>query len=282
MPFCRGGTHVGEIVNQLVTGVLQELQKRGATATPAQIRNKLMIFVRSDISNPSFNSQSKDALTTIPPDFGSNCLLSKKFVQFFVKSSGIVDELILDSIQREELKLKRISSTRKSSHLDIEKLEDAHWAGTPTNNLDCTLILTEGDSAKALAVAGLEVVGRKTFGVLPLRGKILNVRDSSKKQIASNKEIVHLVQALGLDFSKTYATQEERNSLRYGHVMIMCDQDHDGSHIKGLFINFIQHFWPKLLEWDGNGCICYFLTSFWIIICSLIIFLFYFCFCAWF
>jgi DNA topoisomerase II len=64
--------------------------------------------------------------------------------------------------------------------MGIHKLEDANNAGTK-NSDKCTLILTEGDSAKALAMAGIEVVGRDNYGVFPLRGKLLNVREASTK-----------------------------------------------------------------------------------------------------
>ena len=64
----------------------------------------------------------------------------------------------------------------KKKGINVPKLDDANWAGTE-NSRNCTLILTEGDSAKALAVSGLEIVGRDEYGVFPLRGKILNVRD---------------------------------------------------------------------------------------------------------
>jgi hypothetical protein len=64
----------------------------------------------------------------------------------------------------------------------IAKLEDANDAGTK-NSRRCTLILTEGDSAKTLAVAGLGVIGRDCYGVFPLRGKLLNVRDAPHKQV---------------------------------------------------------------------------------------------------
>jgi DNA topoisomerase-2 len=64
----------------------------------------------------------------------------------------------------------------------IPKLDDANDAGTK-NSSDCTLILTEGDSAKALAISGLSVVGRDRYGVFPLRGKLLNVRDATHQQI---------------------------------------------------------------------------------------------------
>ena len=84
-----------------------------------------------------------------------------------------------------------------------------------------------------------------------MKGKILNVRIASSSQLRDNKELVLLCKALGLDFEKTYANGIQGQGLRYGKVMIMCDQDNDGSHIKGLVINFFQHFWPNLLKIDG-------------------------------
>mmetsp|Transcript_32264 Transcript_32264/g.74117 ORF Transcript_32264/g.74117 Transcript_32264/m.74117 type:complete len:738 (+) Transcript_32264:1-2214(+) len=120
-------------------------------------------------------------------------------------------------------------------------------------SLQCTLILTEGDSAKALAIAGLEVIGRDYYGVFPLRGKFLNVRHASLEQLAKNAEVKALCAILGLDFDKEYDTVQERAGLRYGHVMLMTDQDADGSHIKGLVMNFFRHFWPKLLKPAVDG-----------------------------
>jgi DNA topoisomerase-2 len=123
-------------------------------------------------------------------------------------------------------------------------LEDANSAGG-RNAKHCTLIITEGDSAKALAVSGLGVVGRDHYGVFPIRGKLLNVREASHDQIMKNTEIQHIRQILGLKTGMNYTSTD---SLRYGHLMIMTDQDHDGSHIKGLLINFLDHFHPSLLQ----------------------------------
>jgi DNA topoisomerase II len=77
---------------------------------------------------------------------------------------------------------------KKSKLLGIPKLEDANKAGTRDANA-CTIILTEGDSAKSLAMAGMEVVGRDNYGCFPLRGKFLNVREASTKQISENPEV---------------------------------------------------------------------------------------------
>jgi DNA topoisomerase-2 len=135
----------------------------------------------------------------------------------------------------------------KRQLLSIPKLEDAHNVGSAAS-MDCSLILTEGDSAKALAVAGLEIIGRDGFGVFPLRGKLLNVRHAPVDRLANNAEVKAMIAILGLDFDKEYDTVEERSDLRYGHVMLMTDEDTDGSHIKGLVINFFRHFWPKILK----------------------------------
>jgi len=75
------------------------------------------------------------------------------------------------------------SSSKRNRLTGVTKLEDANDAGSK-NSLDCTLILTEGDSAKSLAVSGLGVVGRDHYGVFPLKGKLLNVREASHKQVS--------------------------------------------------------------------------------------------------
>jgi DNA topoisomerase-2 len=104
--------------------------------------------------------------------------------------------------------------------IGMAKLSDANSAGTRLAK-DCTLILTEGDSAKALAVAGLGVVGRDFFGVFPLRGKLLNVREAKHDQIMKNEEIQNIKKILGLQHNKDYS---DVSSLRYGRLMIMADQ----------------------------------------------------------
>ncbi len=102
----------------------------------------------------------------------------------------------------------------------MAKLSDANNAGTK-NAEKCTLILTEGDSAKSLAVAGLAVVGRDNFGVFPLRGKLLNVREARHDQIMKNEEIQNIKKIMGLQHNKEYTNV---SSLRYGRLMIMTDQ----------------------------------------------------------
>jgi DNA topoisomerase-2 len=149
---------------------------------------------------------------------------------------------------KEQNQLNKQSGSKKQSMIKgVPKLEDANLAGTK-DSMKCSLILTEGDSAKALAVSGLSVIGRDLFGVFPLRGKLLNVREATHKQILENAEINNMIKILGLQYKRKYNTEEDMKTLRYGKVMIMTDQDQDGSHIKGLVINFLHTNWPSLLQ----------------------------------
>ena len=72
-----------------------------------------------------------------------------------------------------------------------------------------------------MQMSGISVVGRNRYGVFPLRGKLLNVREASHKQIMENQEINHIKQILGLQHGKEYTNVK---TLRYGHLMIMTDQ----------------------------------------------------------
>jgi DNA topoisomerase-2 len=258
MATIRGGTHVNVIVNQVVRKIHEKATKIDPTLsgmlTQSLIRRNLFVSCHALIENPTFDSQMKEYLTSNPTTFGSSYTLSDKFLNDLVQSTidggpGIVEEVIRVAKGNQQADLFKQVGGKKSKRqlLAISKLEDAHDAGSVHKSSDCTLILTEGDSAKALAVAGLEVIGRDKFGVFPLRGKFLNVRHATVKQLANNEEVKSLIAILGLDFDKVYDTYNERKELRYGHVMLMTDQDNDGSHIKGLVINFFRHFWPKLL-----------------------------------
>ncbi|KAG9310318.1 DNA topoisomerase [Chiua virens] len=161
-----------------------------------------------------------------------------------VLKSPIIDQVLNWAKFKADQQIKKTDGTKRNRLTGMTKLADANNAGTRGADR-CTLILTEGDSAKALAVAGLGVVGRDYFGVFPLRGKLLNVREAKHDQIMKNEEVQNIKKIMGLQHNKEYTNV---GSLRYGRLMIMTDQDHDGSHIKGLLINFLDHFYPSLLK----------------------------------
>ncbi|OVA19386.1 DNA topoisomerase II [Macleaya cordata] len=241
----KGGTHVDYVTNQITNHVMTIVNKKNKNANlkAHTVKNHLWVFVNALIDNPAFDSQTKETLTTRQGSFGTKCELSQEFLKKVAKS-GVVESLLSWADFKQSKDLKKTDGAKRQRITGITKLEDANDAGG-RNSDKCTLILTEGDSAKALAMAGISVVGRNYYGVFPLRGKLLNVREASHKQIMENAEIQSIKQILGLQHGKEY---DSVKSLRYGHLMIMTDQDHDGSHIKGLLINFIHSFWPSLLK----------------------------------
>ena len=246
----RGGKHVDYITNMVVKNLCETaLAKKKKTIKPQHIKDNIFVFIKSIIVNPSFDSQSKETLTTPVAKFGSKCELSDKFFDKLYKC-GIVDKAISLTEFHEEKKLVKTDG-KKVSKLIIPKLDDANLAGTK-NSTECTLILTEGDSAKTMAIAGLSVIGRDRYGVFPLRGKIMNVKDAAIQKISDNNEITAIKKIMGLEQNKKYT---DLNSLRYGSIMLMVDQDNDGSHIKGLLFNVFQSLWPSLYKIEG------FLTS---------------------
>ncbi|KAN0032195.1 hypothetical protein ACTFIV_006072 [Dictyostelium citrinum] len=248
----KGGTHVNFLADQIVRYVGEKLKKKHSDLEirPMNIKHHLALFVNCLVDNPSFDSQSKETLTTKPMLFGSTPEIPESLLAQFVKNSKIIERVAGWALMKQKADLIHSTSSRQSKTTlikSISKLDDANWAGG-LKSKECTLIITEGDSAKSLALAGLSVVGRNAYGVFPLRGKLLNVRDVNPKQLLSNEEINNLTTILGLSHKSTYDTDESMEDLRYGKIMIMADQDHDGSHIKGLVINFIHYFWPTLLK----------------------------------
>lgn len=242
----KGGTHVNHVMDQLVKPIIDSIKKKekGLEIKPVHVKNSMFIFINCLVENPSFDSQTKENLTLKAQSFGSKCQPIESFVKDIIKNTNIVEKIVSFTKAKQSAQLKKTDGSKTSRLSGIPKLEDANFAGTKKSSL-CTLILTEGDSAKTLAVSGLSVVGRDLYGVFPLRGKLLNVREANHQQIMANAEISNIKKILGLQHGKVY---EDVSSLRYGHIMIMTDQDHDGSHIKGLIINFLDHFFPSLLK----------------------------------
>lgn len=252
----KGGKHVDSVVNSITKAIstiasTKGIKRKKTEIKQADLKNNMFIFVRSTIVNPSFDSQIKEYLTTPMTKFGSKYEPTEKFIEKVMKTSLIERAMKLSDF-KDNLALQKTSGKKSTRITGVDKLDDANKAGTDESS-KCTLILTEGDSAKALAVSGLSVVGRDYFGVFPLKGKLLNVRNVEKKNtVITNEEISNLVKILGLKYSDKKKTKEETFSeLRYGRVMLFTDSDVDGSHIKGLVMNLFSYFWPELLEIPG-------------------------------
>lgn len=241
--WTRAGKHVDEITNQIVSHICSFLEtKKKIKVKPSLVRDSLAVFINCEVENPSFSSQTKEVMTT-----KVSCKLGDAFLKKVVSKLSIVEK-VLEQQNIKDTKENAKTDGKKSSKITgIPKLDDAVYAGT-SKSQECSLILTEGDSAKAMALSGLSQEQRKYYGVYPLRGKVLNVKDTGAKKVEQTEEIANLKKILGLESGKEY---KDIKSLRYGKILIMTDQDYDGSHIRGLLINVFHELWHTLFAIPG-------------------------------
>lgn len=246
----KGGRHVDYIVNQITRKAAAAiLKKRKVVVKPAAIKEQLIVFLRCDIDNPSFDSQTKDHMTTSVAKFGSTCEVSDKLVDKLC-SMGVADAACAIADVKAAKAVKKTESGQRRSIRGIPKLIDANVAGTKRSG-ECVLLLCEGDSAKAGIVSGLSKTDRDIIGVYPLKGKLFNARGETATKVAGNKEIYEIKQILGLEAGESYDQDSIKSKLRYGKVWFMTDQDLDGSHIKGLVVNLFDSHWPTLSALPG-------------------------------
>jgi len=244
----KGGTHVDAVTNQVVGHIVEHLEtKKKVKVKPSLVKDHLAVFITSMIENPSFTSQTKETLTTKASAFGSSPKLSDDVLKKVVSKLAIVPKILEAQSAKDAKDNSKTDGKKQSRITGIPKLDDATHAGTK-ESAKCTLILTEGDSAKAMALSGLSQDQRKFFGVYPLKGKILNVKDTSDAKVEQTKEIAELKKIIGLTSGKKYTDVKD---LRYGSIMIMTDQDLDGSHIRGLLINLFHELWHELIAIPG-------------------------------
>lgn len=249
----KGGKHVDYILNQIVRKMVAYIEKKKKVTVKANtVKEQIMLFVRCDIENPSFDSQTKDFMNTPVAKFGSTCVVSDTFIDKIAKMGIMTTACALTTI-KDTKTAKKSDGMKTKSVRGIPKLVDANFAGTAKSHM-CTLILCEGDSAKAGIISGLSKDDRNCYGVYPMKGKLFNVRGETPKRIAENKEIVEIKKIMGLETNKEYEDIESvKNGLRYSKIVFMTDQDLDGSHIKGLGINMFETMWNSLLKLNMIG-----------------------------
>jgi DNA topoisomerase-2 len=257
----QGGTHVNHVVNEIVRRVTEHINKskdhKNLKISPATIKQYLSFYINCVIEDPSFNSQTKERLQSKKEKWcihdGSKCEdvtceFNDKFIEDLCKT-GLMTEVIKMSEFKEERELKKSDGKKTKKIKNIDGYVAARNAGTKKSHEAC-LFLTEGDSARAFAISGISVIGNDNYGVYPLKGKVLNVRKvkTNLKKLAGNQEFCDIKKIIGLVQGFRY---KDVSKLNYGSVIIMTDQDPDGSHIKGLVINMFETFWPELLQIDG-------------------------------
>ena len=247
----KGGKHVDYITSQITRKLCDYIEKKKKVkVNQSAIKEQLMLFVRCDIVNPSFDSQTKDYMNTPFAKFGSSCTVSDGFIERVAKM-GVMDTACSLTEAKDNKLAKKTDGSKTKSVRGIANFIDANLGGT-SQSKDCVLILCEGLSAMSGIVSGLSSEDRNTIGIYPLKGKLLNVRGEQIKKISENKEINDIKKILGLETGKEYESIDDVNKyLRYGKIMYMTDQDLDGSHIKGLCINLFHSEWASLVRIPG-------------------------------
>ena len=247
----KGGKHVDYIIGQITRKLSAFIEKKKKiVVSPNTIKEQLLLFLRCDIENPAFDSQTKDFMNTPSAKFGSSCTVSDAFIEKVAKM-GVMDMACTLTEAKETRLAKKTDGQKTKTIRGIPNLIDANFSGTVQSS-ECILILCEGLSALSGIVSGLSSTDRNTIGIYPLKGKLLNVRGEAVAKISANKEITDIKKILGLETGKEYESIADVNrNLRYGKIMIMTDQDLDGSHIKGLCINLFHSEWASLIRIPG-------------------------------
>ena len=250
----KGGKHVDYIMGQITRKLVEYIEKKKKVKVNASaIKEQIVLFLRCDIENPAFDSQTKDFMNTPSAKFGSACSVSDGFIEKVAKM-GVMDMACSLTEAKESKAAKKTDGAKTKTVRGIPNLIDANFSGTEKSK-DCILILCEGLSAMSGIVSGLSSADRNTIGIYPLKGKVLNVRGEKAVKVNENKEIAAIKKILGLESGKTYDSLADVNArLRYGRIMIMTDQDLDGSHIKGLCINLFHSEWESLTRIPGFIC----------------------------
>lgn len=221
---CQGGKHVESWSESIFRPLVQKFNKpKKPQININDIKKFFRIFINVTVVNPEFSSQSKNEL--VSPDVLSS--VSVKTINIIMKWDFV--EQVEDIIRGKEFLALKKTEKKTKSFKKIEGLDHANNAGTKLSK-ECTLILTEGLSAKTYAVTGIQegwngVKGRDFFGVFGLRGKLLNTRNANISSIAKNKEITDVIQALGLRYDVDYKEDKNFECLNYGRLMILADAD---------------------------------------------------------
>jgi DNA topoisomerase-2 len=246
-----GGRHVDVWSEAIFRPIIDKLngkdkgdKSKGSKLNINDVKQFFRIFVVSTVDKPTFDGQEKNKLES--PDVSVN--VPQTSINKILKWSVI--EQINDIIRMKEMST--LKKVEKSRSVNISKYNPANKSNTKYSS-KCSLLLVEGDSAKAFAVAGIskgsifDTSGSDWLGVFPLTGKIMNTRNFCVKKIADNKVIVSLIQIIGLKYGVDYTKDENFKTLNYGRVVVLTDADCDGIHIEGLLINFIYSLFPTLL-----------------------------------
>lgn len=231
-------------------------EKRAYTINIADVKPHISLLLSVKVDGPAFNSQSKTCLTSVSKTNPIRINIEEKDLKPMERWK-LMDRLYATIEAKQFASLVKTNGKLGKRGL-LDKGVDANLAGGKQRQ-KCVLYITEGKSGAGYANFLLSLVeGKKDYvGVLPMKGKSLNVMNANLLDINGNKEIAELKTMIGLCEGVDYTNEYNFNRLNYGGIMIMADSDVDGKHIIGLILNFFYCRFPSLLQ---RGYITYYRT----------------------
>ena len=251
-----GGTHMSGLRTALTSSVNSYAKKKkllkGDALSGDDVREGLAAVVSVKHPDPSFSSQTKDKLVSSEVTGIVQTIVYDKLGEFFEENPSvarqIVEKALLASKAREAARKAR-DLTRRKGVLEGGGLPGKLADCQSRDPSECEVYLVEGDSAGGSAKTGRD---RRIQAILPLRGKILNVerQKHNAAKVFQNQEIQTMIRALGAGVGNN-AEEEgafDASKLRYSKIIIMCDADIDGAHIRTLMLTFLWRFMRPAIE----------------------------------
>lgn len=224
--------------------------KRSHTVTITDVRDHISIILSVRVDDPKFESQTKWFLNAPSIKLKIEPQLLDKVINW-----DLIDRLYAAG-EAKQFRIMVKNDGKRGRRPKLGKTTDANKAGDSKEKHKCILYVAEGESGSGYIEVLLGYIpgGREYIGVLPMRGKGLNVMNVDIFRIENNAEIRELKAALGLmeclpnEREDYYLKEENFKKLRYGGLMIMADSDTDGKHIIGLILNYFYCRFPSLIK----------------------------------
>tara|TARA_B100000965_G_scaffold278715_1_gene236521 strand:+ start:7819 stop:9768 length:1950 start_codon:yes stop_codon:yes gene_type:complete len=251
-----GGTHMSGLRTALTSSVNLYAKKKkllkGDALSGDDVREGLAAVVSVKHPDPSFSSQTKDKLVSSEVTGIVQTIVYDKLGEFFEENPSvakqIVEKALLASKAREAARKAR-DLTRRKGVLEGGGLPGKLADCQSRDPSECEVYLVEGDSAGGSAKTGRD---RRIQAILPLRGKILNVerQKHNAAKVFQNQEIRTIIRALGAGVGNNGEEEGsfDASKLRYSKIIIMCDADIDGAHIRTLMLTFLWRFMRPAIE----------------------------------